>query len=117
MCRRFQEERGFSRTGRQILDIVRQKSLTSSAAAIIVDVLRDFGGMMDLRELEKAAREQGWKVDRTRRGHPRFIPADPSRQIVVGSGTPSDRRSLNNLLADLKRNGLIWPWPPSGGKK
>jgi len=67
---------------------------------------------MDLRDLERAAREQGWRVERTAKGHPKFIPADPNGQIVFGSGTPSDWRSLPNLLSKLRKQGLIWPWPP-----
>jgi predicted RNA binding protein YcfA (HicA-like mRNA interferase family) len=72
---------------------------------------------MDLRNLEKAAKEQGWEVGRTKKGHPKFVPPDPTKRIVVGSGTPSDRRAIRNLLAELKRQGLIWPWPPAGLKE
>jgi hypothetical protein len=66
---------------------------------------------VDLRDLEQAARAQGWKVDRTAKGHPRFTPPDPTMEIVIGSGTPSDVRSLRNLLARLRRAGLVWPPP------
>ena len=33
------------------------------------------------------------------------------------TGTPSDWRALKNLLAQLKRQGFIWPWPPQKGKE
>lgn len=72
---------------------------------------------MDLRDLEKAAKDQGWEVGRTKKGHPKFVPPDRTKKIVVGSGTPSDWRAIMNLLAELKRQGLIWPWPPPGTKE
>jgi len=64
---------------------------------------------MDLRDIEKAARAQGWTVTRTSKGHPKFIPPDPSQHIVIGSGTPSDQRALRNLIAELRRQGFVWP--------
>jgi predicted RNA binding protein YcfA (HicA-like mRNA interferase family) len=72
---------------------------------------------MDLKDIEQAARQQGWRVDRTKKGHPRFTPPDPTKQIVIGSGTPSDHRSLQNMLSQLRRQGFIWPWPPPQPKK
>ncbi len=66
---------------------------------------------MNLRDIEQAAREQGFIVTRTTKGHPKFIPPDRAKQIVIGSGTPSDYRSLANLIAELRRQGFIWPWP------
>jgi predicted RNA binding protein YcfA (HicA-like mRNA interferase family) len=69
---------------------------------------------IDLREIEKAAKEQGWQVGRTMKGHLRYVPPDPTRRIVIGSGTPSDSRAMKNFLAELKRQGFIWPWPPEG---
>lgn len=69
---------------------------------------------MDFRKIQKAAREQGWRVERTRSGHWRFVPQDPSKPIVHAAGTPSDVRGIRNLLADLRRSGLVWPWPPEG---
>lgn len=70
---------------------------------------------MDEAELERAALDQGWRVERTKRGHRRVIPPDPTRRIVIGSGTPGDRRAIWNLLAHLKREGFRWPWPPRLG--
>ncbi len=64
---------------------------------------------MDLRDIEKAAREQGFRVERTKKGHPVFYPPDPKKNPVYGSGTPSDHRSIRNLLAELRRAGLVWP--------
>jgi hypothetical protein len=76
------------------------------------------GGTVDLRDLEKAAKKQGWAVDRTTKGHVRFTPKDPTVSPAIFSGTPSDWRAIHNFLADLKRKGFKWPWPPPGkGKK
>jgi predicted RNA binding protein YcfA (HicA-like mRNA interferase family) len=72
---------------------------------------------MDLRDIEKAARDQGWRVERTKKGHPVFYPPNPARRPIVGSGTPSDQRSLNNVLSELKASGLIWPWTARDRRK
>ncbi len=72
---------------------------------------------MDPRKIIKAAQEQGWEVGKTKKGHWKFVPPDPNRQIVIGSGTPGDQRAVRNLLAELKRQGFIWPWPPPKGKE
>ena len=68
---------------------------------------------MDMKSLEKAAKEQGWEIGHTKKGHPRWVPPDPSKPIVIGSGTPSDYRAIKNFLAQLKRSGFVWPWPQS----
>jgi predicted RNA binding protein YcfA (HicA-like mRNA interferase family) len=65
---------------------------------------------MDLRDIESAAREQGWRVERNKKGHPVFYHPDPNGPAITASGTPSDRRAILNLLALLKKAGLIWPW-------
>lgn len=72
---------------------------------------------MDLRDVEKAATDQGWRVERNKRGHPVFYPPDPSQPCVVGSGTPGDQRALNNLLSRLRRGGLKWPWTGEDRRK
>jgi hypothetical protein len=71
---------------------------------------------VDLRDVEKAAKQQGWRVDRTTKGHVKFTPSDPTVPPEVFSGTPSDWRAIHNLLAALKRKGFLWP-PPGKGKK
>lgn len=58
------------------------------------------------RRLVASCRQQGWRVERTRRLHWRFVPPRPDAQIVITAGTPSDRRALLNLRADLRRAGL-----------
>lgn len=74
------------------------------------------GGTVDLRDLEKAAKRQGWRVDRTKQGHWRFWPPGPTIPPAIFSGTPGDRRAILNFLADLKRKGFRWP-PQGEGKK
>jgi hypothetical protein len=66
---------------------------------------------MNLRDIEETALEQGFRVGRTMRGHPVFHPPDPRHPPVYGSGTPGDRRAIVNLLAALRRAGLVFPRP------
>ncbi len=60
----------------------------------------------DLRQLIKRAQEQGFRHQTTARNHHQFIPPDRTKSMVVTSGTPSDYRSWNNFLADMKRAGF-----------
>lgn len=69
---------------------------------------------MKYREIRRAAIDQGFSVERTKKGE-RLVPPDPSMKMVQAHGTPSDRRALANLLAELRRAGLIWP-PPAKRK-
>lgn len=69
----------------------------------------------DFRKYLKAAGDQGWQVKETKKGL-QLIPPDPTREIVTIHRTPSDRRALANVLAEMRRQGLIWPWPPKRGK-
>ena len=62
---------------------------------------------MNQKMLIRTARRQGWTVSTTRRGHLRWLPPNPDMPIVVGAGTPSDHRSQKNLLARLRRSGLV----------
>ena len=65
---------------------------------------------MDIRRITKAAREQGWEVTLTSKGHPRFVPPDPEKEICVFSGSPGDQAAIRNFLSELKRQGFVWPW-------
>ena len=60
--------------------------------------------MSDLDKLIAQARRAGWRVEKTARGHWKFYSPD-GKHAVVASGTPSDRRSMANLRAQLKRAG------------
>ena len=55
----------------------------------------------DLERLLRAARACGWQVTRTRKSHWRLL--HPNGGIVVASGSPSDRRALRNMQAQMRR--------------
>lgn len=58
----------------------------------------------EVRKLVKALREQGWRVEETRKGHfQAFAPSGVG--IVTIPGTPSDHRAMRNVMADLRRFG------------
>lgn len=59
-----------------------------------------------VKRLIKLARQQGWDVEFTAKGHLRFVPADRSQEIVIAGGTPSDWRAAKNLEAQLRKSGL-----------
>jgi predicted RNA binding protein YcfA (HicA-like mRNA interferase family) len=63
---------------------------------------------MDLAKIIAALEHQGWRVERTRKGHWRCF-APTGEGIVHLPGTPSDRRALANAVADLRRYGFQWP--------
>ena len=71
---------------------------------------------MDLRQIAKAAKEQGWREDRTKSGHPRFWPPDRTKKPCTFSGTPGDVRAIRNFLTCMKHSGLVWP-PPGKGQR
>lgn len=67
---------------------------------------------MDLKTLVKFAKRHGWTVTYNASRHPEFWApgADPKgRPTATGSGTPSDHRAMNNLVGELRRNGLPVP--------
>lgn len=61
----------------------------------------------DLRKILKAARKAGYDVETTRKGH--IVVRRDGTTITTFSGTASDRRSLRNGLAPLRRDGFEWP--------
>ncbi len=60
----------------------------------------------ELKQLIRIAREQGWKVEPTRKGHWWFRPPNPADGQVLVAGTPSDHRALKNAKAKLRQAGL-----------
>lgn len=66
-----------------------------------------------LRSVVEAAISQGWQVDQSKNSHLMFTPPDKTRRRVYTSSTPSDSRSFQNLLSDLRKSGLEFR---SGGR-
>jgi len=62
--------------------------------------------MRDLEPLIAAARRQGWRVEPTGGGHMRFRPCDPAAPLIFTASTPSDRRAISAMRAQLRRAGL-----------
>ena len=65
---------------------------------------------MDLRDIVKAAEEQGWNVAVSKKGHPLFVPPDKRFAQIPFSGTPGDVRAIRNLISRMRQAGFIWPW-------
>ena len=59
----------------------------------------------DMRKLAKACTANGWRVEPTRGGHVRLLSPD-GEHLIIAEATPSDRRSLSNTKARLRRAGL-----------
>ena len=59
------------------------------------------------RALAKAATQQGWSLSWLGSCHVGW--RSPAGALVVSSASPSDRRAVHKLRADLRRAGLICP--------
>jgi len=59
-------------------------------------------------EIVKAAEEQGWTTERTRKGHWRFNPPNKTVPPVFTSGTPGDFRAVKNFLTKLRKHGFVY---------
>lgn len=66
----------------------------------------DYPKCKELHPIIDAAREQGWRVELTSGGHLRFLPRDRSEPPVYGPSTPSEYRSVKNVVGKLRRAGL-----------
>lgn len=60
----------------------------------------------DLRQLQQSAERQGWRVNRTTRGHIQFY-APNKHDIITFAGTPGDVRGFTNSLAQMKKAGYV----------
>ena len=67
----------------------------------------------EYRRLAKFAAAHGWRVERVKGGHLRWI--NPQGRDVPAASTPSDNRDMQNLVAMLRRAGL--PVPRKGAPK
>ncbi len=61
---------------------------------------------MDIKDIIRQAQDQGFRVERTGKGHWMFFPPDKTKGPVIFSGTPSDWRSWRNSLQRLIRAGF-----------
>ena len=58
----------------------------------------------ELKRIIALAIRQGYSVELRNNGHYKFTA--PTGRFIFTSGTPSDRRAIKNILADLKKLGL-----------
>lgn len=65
-----------------------------------------------LKDVVRAAREQGWRVEERGDAGTVFYSPDKQHPPIRWAATPSDFRAPRNNLARLRRAGFIWPWPP-----
>lgn len=68
---------------------------------------------MDRNAVLKAARKQGWTVEKTRNNHLKLT--NPEGQVYFTGSTPSDQRGVRNLVSDLRKMGL--EYPTNSGKR
>lgn len=61
------------------------------------------------KNLVKEAQRQGWRVQIGGKGQLKLVPPDPSHEMVVLHGTPSDHRAFRNAVAYMRRSGFQWP--------
>lgn len=61
----------------------------------------------ELKEIRKAAEEQGWRTKDLKGGHVMYLAPDGVNKVTA-PGTPSARSSIDHLLADLRRYGFRW---------
>jgi hypothetical protein len=61
----------------------------------------------DLEELFDRAKAQGWTVERTMKSHFKLYPPDPTKPMVVCSGTPSNPKSAMTItIGRMRRSGF-----------
>ena len=61
----------------------------------------------EIRELLREAQRQGWRIEPTKRGHYKAWPPQGGPPVTI-SGTPSDWRSIRNVVALMRRLGFQW---------
>ena len=63
-----------------------------------------------LKELRRALEDEGYLWESTRGGHVKVTRPGHKGMVFMGA-TPSDHRSLENTLGDLRREfGFVAPW-------
>jgi hypothetical protein len=69
----------------------------------------------DMPDVAEALDAQNWTVGLTRNNHLKCT--SPDGEVVITSGTPSDRRSDKNFIAQLQRHGLSLEPLPRGRER
>lgn len=73
--------------------------------------------LREVADIVEAACEQGWDLQRAGH-HLKLVPPDPSTGVPVGlAGSPSNKFWRHQIIRQLRRSGVVWPWPPTGGNK
>jgi len=70
-------------------------------------ICQTMGSEKDFKKVVKAAEEQGWTAKKTKKGHWQLYAPD-GKNIVHAAGTPSDHRSLENVLSQMRKCGFEW---------
>ncbi len=61
----------------------------------------------EFKEVLREAEKQGFRIERGKGGKLKLYAPD-GVNIVHASATPSDRRAVDNFVADLRRCGFRW---------
>ena len=61
----------------------------------------------EIREIVREAERQGWRVERRKSGVSQLYAPD-GENIVTAHSTPSDRRALRNMIANMRQFGFEW---------
>jgi hypothetical protein len=63
----------------------------------------------DYREVAtELVRNQGWRYVLGGR-HPVLFPPDRTKRSVTIAGSPGDKRGFRNFVAEVRRQGGVWP--------
>lgn len=69
----------------------------------------------DIDVIRKALIDQGWRIIPRKGGHDMALPPDRTKRGVPLPSTPSGPRWRDNLIADLRKAGFVWPPPKKKG--
>lgn len=73
--------------------------------------------MKDITRIRKALVDQGWRIEPAKGGgYDLAYPPDKSKSMVRLPSTPGGGRWMQNLIADLRRAGFVWPRLKRGRK-
>jgi predicted RNA binding protein YcfA (HicA-like mRNA interferase family) len=61
----------------------------------------------ELKEIQKAAEKQGWRIKSLKSGHKMYLAPDGVNKVTA-PGTPGGGRGMDNLLSELRRYGFEW---------